>query len=132
MCASKAAMAAPAVDASRNPRIEQLGGRLDCENSRSLGAHQTLQEGKRASAFRALCKHATRLATPIAAAGPVAASERLPNGPSSGQPSSSIARRLRPLLNGFVEELEAEPRAATCRHSTSLLTRYFAETNVGR
>ena len=129
MLPSESARAAPAVDAARDPRIEQLGGPLDFEDSRSLSAHQALQEGKRASAVRALCKHATRLATPIAAAGPVAASERLPNG---RPPDSRIRDTSRPILNGLVEELEGKPRAATCRHSTSLLVGYLAETKVGR
>jgi hypothetical protein len=128
---SKAARAAPAVDAVRDPRIEQLGGPLDCENSQSLSAHQAVEEGKPASAVRALRKRATRLAPTIAAAGPVAASERSPRSSSSGQPSPRLRDASRPLLNGL-EDLGAEPRAGTCRHSTSPLARYLAETKVGR
>jgi hypothetical protein len=41
---SKAARAAPAVDTAQDPRIERLGGPLGCENSRSLSAHQALEE----------------------------------------------------------------------------------------
>ena len=40
--------------------------------------------------------------------------------------------RLPDDRNGLVEDLEAERRAATCQHSTSLLARYLVETKVGR
>ena len=80
-------------------------------------------------AVRALCKHTSPTTRPAAAAGPMAASERLPNGRPPEQPDP---RRLAANSQRPVEELEAEPRAATCRHSTSLLVGYLAETKVGR
>ena len=69
---------------------------------------------ERASApapFEALCKRATLPATPIAAAGPVAASERLPNGRHPGSRVRDSASPRGPLSQRPVEDLEAEPRS---------------------
>jgi hypothetical protein len=45
----------------------------------------------------------------------------------------NMSKSQAPRANaGLVEDLEAEPRAGTCRHSTSLLARYLAGTKVGR
>ena len=122
---SKAARAVAGVHAARGPRIEQLGRPLDCADSGNLTAQQAFKEGKRASAVRTLCKRATRLATLIAAV-PAAASERFPNGCHPGNRVRDSATPRGRFLNGPVEDLKAEPRAAPFG-----LAAYLAETKMG-
>ena len=67
---------------------------------------------------------------PAAVAGPMAASERLPNGRPPDRRAGSATPRSQ--FSMACRGVRGEPRAATCRHSTSLLVGYLAETKVGR
>lgn len=104
-----------APDASGNaPSIEQLGGRLDRENSLSLDDLQAIEALIRTGAVRALRNRAERQAA-IAAAGTFAVGERFPS-VTVRTGESEIARRLAATLDGLADEIEKAPRLAEGRH----------------